>query len=67
MVASMLIAFLVADHSSSDSSASSLIAIGTGGVGFLAVLLGAVLLCGIALARLWRRLPPPLHGAPRSR
>ena len=48
-------AFLVADHSSSDSSPSSLIAIGLGGLGVLAVALGALLLGGIALARLWRR------------
>jgi hypothetical protein len=55
VVASMLTAFLVADHSSSDSSPSSLIAIGLGGLGVLAVALGALLLGGIALARLWRR------------
>lgn len=55
IVASMLTAFLVADHSSSDSSPSSLIAIGLGGLGVLAVALGALLLGGIALARLWRR------------
>ena len=55
IVASMLTAFVVADHSSSDSSPSSLIAIGLGGLGVLAVALGALLLGGIALARLWRR------------
>ncbi len=59
LVAGMLIGLLVADHSSSDSSASSLIAIGLGSVGFLAVLLGVVLLGGIVLARLWRRLRFP--------
>jgi hypothetical protein len=55
MVASVLVAYLVADHSSSDSSASSLIAIGLGGYGFLAVVLGCAVLAGIALARSWRR------------
>ena len=55
IVASMLTAFLVADHSSSDSSPSSLIAIGLGALGVLALALGALLLGGIALARLWRR------------
>jgi len=55
LVASMLTAFFVADHSSSDSSPSSLIAIGLGGLGVLAVALGALLLAGIALTRLWRR------------
>ena len=59
LVAGMLVAFLVADHSSSDSSFSSLIAIGLGGLGFLAVVLGALLLGGIALIRLWRRLQRP--------
>jgi hypothetical protein len=54
IVASILIAYLIADHSSSDSSPSSLIAIGLGGGGFLSVLLGGALLGGIALARLWR-------------
>jgi hypothetical protein len=55
MVAGVLIAYLIADHSSSDSSPSSLIAIGLGGYGFLAVLLGGALLGGVALARLWGR------------
>jgi hypothetical protein len=67
LVAGMLIAFLVADHSSSDSSVSSLISIGLAGLGFLAVVLGALLLGGIALARLWRRLPRPRLKAPGSR
>jgi hypothetical protein len=66
LVASMLIAFFIADHSSSDSSASSLIAIGLGGLGFLAALLGAVLLGGVALARFWRRARRPPQRAPGS-
>ena len=66
LVASMLIAFFIADHSSSDSSASSLIAIGLGGLGFLAALLGAVLLGGLALARFWRRARRPPQRAPGS-
>jgi hypothetical protein len=67
IVASMLIAYLVADHSSSDSSPSSLLAVGLGGLGYLSVLLSTVLFAGIALRRLWHRargLPP---GAPASR
>ena len=55
LVASVLTALLVADHSSSDSSASSLIAIGLAGLGVLAVILGSVILAGAALARRWRR------------
>jgi UDP-N-acetylmuramyl pentapeptide phosphotransferase/UDP-N-acetylglucosamine-1-phosphate transferase len=65
LVAGLLIATLIADHSSSDSSPSSLVAIGLGGIGFLAVLLGVVLFGGIGLVRLWRRLRPPPPGAPR--
>jgi uncharacterized membrane protein len=55
LVAGILTAFLVADHSSSDSSPSSLIAIGLGTLGVLAVILGVVILTGAAMARLWRR------------
>jgi hypothetical protein len=54
MVADLLLAFLVADHSSSDSSPSSLIAIALGSIGALAVLVGVLLFVGIALGRLWR-------------
>jgi hypothetical protein len=54
VVASILIAYLIADHSSSDSSPSSLAAVGLGGVGFLSALLGAVLFVGAALARVRR-------------
>lgn len=67
LVASMLIAFLIADHSSSDSSPSSLIAIGLGGLGFLAVLLGTLLFGGVALAWAWRRARRPAREAPGSR
>ena len=54
LVASMLIGFLIADHSSSDGSPSSLLAIGLGGFGFFAVLISAAVLGGLALARLGR-------------
>lgn len=57
IVASVLIAYLIADHSSSGSSPSSLVAIGLGGLGglgFLSVVLGAALFIGAALARFWR-------------
>ncbi len=67
MVASMLLSFLVADHSSSDSSPSSLIAIVLGSLGFLAVLLSAVLFASAGLVRLWHRASGPAHGAFRSR
>src|ERR1017187_1708155 len=55
IVASVLIAFLIADHSYSDSSPSTLTAIGLGGLGLLSVLLGAVVFTGVALAQIWRR------------
>jgi hypothetical protein len=67
LVASVLVAFLVADHSSSDSSASSVIAIGLGGLGFLAFILSGALLGVVALARLWRRVRRPVRGEPASR
>jgi multisubunit Na+/H+ antiporter MnhB subunit len=47
VVASVLVAFLIADHSSSESSPSSLAAIGLGGLGVLSVLLGALVLSGL--------------------
>jgi hypothetical protein len=50
----MLIAFLVADHSSSDSSPSSLIAIGLGSIGVALVLLGSALLAALSAGQLWR-------------
>jgi hypothetical protein len=55
LVAGMVFALLVADHSSSDSSPSALLAIGLGSLGVLAVVLGALILAGGALTRLWRR------------
>jgi hypothetical protein len=54
LVAGMLFAFVVADHSSSDSSPSALIAIALGSVGFLAVVLSMPVFIGVAVARLWR-------------
>jgi hypothetical protein len=54
IVASVLVAYLLADHSSSDSSPSSLAAIGLGECGLLAAVLGMAGLGGIALVRLWR-------------
>ena len=54
MVACLLVAGLFADHSSSDSSLSSLTTIGLGECGILAVVLGTAGLGGIALVRLWR-------------
>ena len=65
MVADLLLAFLVADHSSSDSSLSSLIAIALGSIGALAVLAGVLLFVGIDLGRLWswgRRRTPGTSG-----
>jgi hypothetical protein len=50
----MLIAFLVADHSSSDSSPSSLVAIGLGSIGVALVVLGSVLLAILSVGQLWR-------------
>ena len=46
IVAGLLIAYLVADHSSSDSSPSSLTAIGLGVLGVLLVLVSAALFIG---------------------
>src|SRR5580658_5346420 len=54
LVAGMLVAIMIADHSSSDSSPSSLIAIGLGGIGVILVVLGCVLFAAAALGRLWR-------------
>jgi hypothetical protein len=67
LVASVLVAFLVADHSSSDSSGSSVMAIGLGALGFLAFILSGALLGGVALARLWRRVRQPVRGEPGGR
>jgi hypothetical protein len=62
IVASMLIGFLVADHSSSDSSPSSLITIGLGSIGVLLVILGVLLFAGAGLGGLWRRARQFRHG-----
>jgi hypothetical protein len=67
LVASVLVAFLFADHSSSDSSASSVIAIGLGGLGFLAFVLSGMLLGVVVLARLWRRARRPVRGEPSGK
>ena len=55
LMASMLTSYLVADHSSSDSSPSALAAIGLGFAGALALALSAVWLSAVGLTRLWRR------------
>ena len=62
IVASMLIAFVVADHSSSDSSPSSLAAIGLGTIGVALVVLGAAVRAVVSLAWLWRRVRRSPHG-----
>jgi hypothetical protein len=67
IVASMLIAFFIADHSSSDSSASSLIAIGLGSIGVALVVLGSALLAGLGLGQLWRYIRRLSHGESGSR
>jgi hypothetical protein len=54
LVAGMLVALVIADHSSSDGSPSSLIAIGLGSIGIILVVLGCVLFAAAALGRLWR-------------
>jgi hypothetical protein len=54
LVAGMLVAIVIADHSSSDSSPSSLIAIGLGSIGIILVVLGCVLFAAAALVRLRR-------------
>ena len=55
IVASMLFAFVIADHSSSDSSPSSVIAIGLGSIGVVLVVLGCAVFTGVAVGWLWRR------------
>ena len=62
IVASMLIAFVVADHSSSDSSPSSLAAIGLGTIGVALVVLGAAIRAVVSLARLRQRARRSPHG-----
>jgi hypothetical protein len=63
----MLIAFLVADHSSSDSSPSSLAAIGLGSIGVALVLLGSALLAVLSVGRVWRWVRRDSHGGFASR
>ena len=64
IVAGLLIAYLVADHSSADSSPSSLTAIGLGCLGFLLALPSAVLFIGRGGGLLWRWLRKPPREAP---
>lgn len=52
--AGLVIAYVIADHSSSDSSPSSLTAIGLSSAGILLLLLGVLLAAGHGLALLWR-------------
>jgi hypothetical protein len=52
--AGLVIAYFIADHSSSDSSPSSLTAIGLGSAGVLLLLLSALLFTGHGLGLLWR-------------
>jgi uncharacterized membrane protein YbhN (UPF0104 family) len=66
VVAGMLVAIVIADHSSSDSSPSSLIAIGLGSIGVILVVLGCVLLAAAALGRLWRWVSRVPGGGSRS-
>jgi hypothetical protein len=63
----MLVAIVKADHSSSDSSPSSLIAIGLGGIGVILVALGCVLFAAVALGRLWRWASRASRGGSASR
>jgi hypothetical protein len=67
IVAGLFIAYFIADHSSSDSSPSSLTAIGLGVLGILLVLVSAVLFIGHGLGRLWRWVRRPPHDAQGSR
>jgi hypothetical protein len=62
--ASLAVAYLIADHSSSDSSPSSLTAIGLAGLGALLLMMSAVLLIGIGLGQLGRLLRRPPRDAP---
>jgi uncharacterized membrane protein YbhN (UPF0104 family) len=66
LVAGMLVAIVVADHSSSDSSPSSLIAISLGSIGVILVVLGCILLAAAALGRLWRWASRVLGGGSRG-
>jgi hypothetical protein len=65
IIASVLMAYLIAGHLSSTSSPSSLTAIGLGGLGVLLILVGGLLFIGGGLERLWRRARSPSGGFPR--
>jgi CO/xanthine dehydrogenase Mo-binding subunit len=67
LVAGMLVATLVADHSSSDSSPSSLVAIGFGSIGVIPVVLGCVLFAAVVLGRFWRWASRTPRGGSRGR
>lgn len=67
IVAGLFIAYLIVGHSSSDSSPSSLTAIGLGVLGILLVLVSAVLFIGHGLGRLWRWVRRPPRDAQGSR
>ena len=67
IVAGLLIAYLIADHSSADSSPSSLTAIGLGCLGFLLVLLSAVLFIGRGRGPLVRWLRKRPREAPAGK
>ena len=58
----LAIAYVIADHSSSDSSPSSLTAIGLGSAGILLLLFSAVLFTGHGLGLLWRHIHRPPRG-----
>jgi len=60
--AGLVIAYFIADHSSSDSSPSSLTAIGLGSVGIVLFLFGALLFAGHGLGLLWRYIRRPPRG-----
>jgi hypothetical protein len=60
--AGVAVAYLIADHSSSDSSPSSLTAIGLGSGGIVLLLLGALLFTGHGLGLLWRHIRRPPRG-----
>lgn len=60
--AGLVVAYFIADHSSSDSSPSSLTAIGLATAGILLLVLSALLFTGRGLGRLWRYLRRPRDG-----
>jgi len=58
----LVIAYFVADHSSSDSSPSSLTAIGLSSAGILLLALSALLFTSHGLGLLWRYIRRPPRG-----